>query len=940
MSTLHRIEFERLRYWQGQTLRAADDRDQRRFDALRRRLHNLALHSTEGVAFGLRVTRIDEDPVTWEVACGLAYDCRGRELLLQRPRRIDMPTQAAWLVLRPRKAGRRSSGASACCVASEPGCIPDEALLLDADFELAWTGGESEPVEGVALARLDAEGVLDAQFRPRQARPLAKPRLARGETVRGDTPWEPWTIQEPDGKGGLRDRVVGVQTHIDTSAAGFTRTPCYIATIQSQTWNLAKTEFAPAFFPHVADATPAGFTFRLLMTEIARRRYEALADFSRVTETTRGVGDRLQVTVAAAAAFRKGDMVAQLRPRSDKVVRVLKSDSSKLTLEAALDGARQGSELAVGNLPRMSKVTEVKPVDPAVLAAVTAAPQIRKGDVLLRMSDGKLAVVDRVTQGKLVVGDPFENWTTADTLMAARPSASVEVKSARVSDDGLKTSIELKPASHAVGVGMVLVLLNENKRPLATVAKVASRSGAIIEVEPVLSNEALTALRRVVPAEASVTVQSLEPASRSTLSVESVGPFAEGDFVAIVGRPGQIALVKDIDEDKKQLELWPPLDNVQVGEHVVAANWRCATTVSAVDVPPTTRVVVGRANAALPGSFVVLRIDDEFSAPVAVTNVQGATLTLATPFVELKRLDTLAVGVFPGIVTVVAQGAQPEQVTIAEPGRLAAGDSVVLLPAAGAAAVRPVFQVVTASGTLAVLSESPGLLNPGQQLACVHWRDRVSLTAVGDIDPTQVEVDGELVFRESDVVGMLNHYADNANPGMVEAVAGNVLTLALPGIEHGDGIVKKDWIDGGIVGPAAVSYLPGAQQTFPSQLQPFVRMKTTDGLERPAQAVAYGLDLLSGRFVSAGVLPLLTDPASGQVALLRLDANTTFRLRPETLSLVTSFNTEFPRAFATFAQKQKLSVRWTACLQEFAPHARCPGQQTHDPCAQGHSSED
>jgi hypothetical protein len=633
-------------------------------------------------------------------------------------------------------------------------------------------------------------------------------------------------------------------------------------------------------------------------------------------------------------------MVAQLRPRAGKVVRVLKSDSSKLTLEAALEGARQGSALAVGNLPRMSEVTEVKPVDPAVLAAVTAAPQIRKGDVLLRMSDSKLAVVDRVTQGKLVVGEPFENWTAADALMAARTSASVEVKSARVSDDGLTTSIELKPASHAVGVGMVLVLLDEKKRPLATVAKVASRSGAIIEVEPLLSAAQLDALRRVVPAEVSVTVQSLEPASRSTLGVASVGPFAKGDFVTIAERPGQIALVKDIDEDKNQLELWSPLDNVQLKEHVVAANWRCATTVTAVDVPPTTRVVVGRADAALPGSFVVLRIDDEFSAPVAVTNVQGPTLTLATPLAELRRLDTLAVGVFPGIVTVVAQGAQPQEVTIAQAGRLAAGDSVVLLPAAGAAAARAVLQVVAASGTLLVLSESPGLLNPGQQLACVHWRDRVSLTAVGDIDPTQVEVDGELTFRENDVVGMLSHYADNSNPGRIEAIAANVLTLSLPGIEHGDGILKGEWFDGGIIGPAAVSYLPGAQQSFPAQLQPFVRLNKSDGLERPAQAVAYGLDLLSGRFVSAGVLSILIDSTSGLVALLRRDADATFRLRPETLSLITSFNTEFPRAFATFAQKQQLSVRWIACLQEFEPHVRCPGQQSYDPCAQGQSFED
>lgn len=104
--------------------------------------------------------------------------------------------------------------------------------------------------------------------------------------------------------------------------------------------------------------------------------------------------------------------------------------------------------------------------------------------------------------------------------------------------------------------------------------------------------------------------------------------------------------------------------------------------------------------------------------------------------------------------------------------------------------------------------------------------------------------------------------------------------------------------------------------------------------------MAYGLDLLSGRFVSSSVFPILIEAASGRVGLLRLDANAAFRFRPETLSLITSFNTEFPRAFATFAQKQKLSVRWTGCVQEFTPAFGCPGRQPAEPCGQDNSSED
>jgi hypothetical protein len=206
------------------------------------------------------------------------------------------------------------------------------------------------------------------------------------------------------------------------------------------------------------------------------------------------------------------------------------------------------------------------------------------------------------------------------------------------------------------------------------------------------------------------------------------------------------------------------------------------------------------------------------------------------------------------------------------------------------------------------------------------------VTSTAPADPRQIEVDADLDFRDNDVVGRLTHYADNGNAGLVEKVEGKVLTLSLPGLEHGDGIVDQGWIDGGIVGPAAVRYPAVVPQPFPSLWQPLVRLDTIDGLTRPVAAVAYGFDLLSGRYVSHKVVPFLFDAAGGHALLWRLDPNASFRYRPETLSLITAFNTEFPRAFATFAQKQKLSVRWSGCVREFPAASGCPGAQPHDPC--------
>jgi len=938
MSTPYRQDFERLRYWQGQTLRSIDDRDQSRFDARRRQLHNRALHAIDGVSFGLGVTKRSDDPPMYEIACGLAYDCLGRELILQRPRQVGLPTEPSLLVLRFRAASARSSS---CCapLPSDSGCVPDDALLLDRDVELVWDPvGSIQRVNGVALARFTAEA-LDATFRPKQARPLARPRLARGQTVKGNTPWEPWAIDEPDGQGGIRKRVVGVETHIDTSAAGFTRTPCYFASLEAPGWDLATAEFAPAFFPHVADPTVDGFTFRLLMVETARRRFSASFGTARVKTTTRGVGDRLLVDLSSAGPFQQGDVIALLRPRARAIVRVDEASGKELTLAAPLDGAVAGTTvLAVGNLPRITPVTNVLPEDPAMLAAFTAATAVKKGDVLLRAADNALAVIDSVQQGKLTVGEPFAGWKATDAVSVARLSGAVEVKSATVSADGLKMSLELKPASHPINVGLTIVLLDAQKAPFAAPAKVTSRTGATIEVEPPLSAADITDLKRVAAFAPDITIQTLQLKSPGIIvEVDATEPFAVGDVVAGADQTSTITSVEKIVANKKQLVLRSPIP-VKMGSTLVAANWRGATTVSSVGVGGPNEVIVGRANAVVPGSFVARRDGDDFSDPVAVKSVNGTMVILGSPIAGLARLDTLAVGVFPRIATVMGQQTQQEQIQIVEPEGLTVGDQVVRLGADAAPA--SVVQVVAVNGNDVVLSESLGTLSAGQQLATIEFRDSLQLTAINPADPASIEVDRKIAFRDQqDIVGVLEHYADNSNPGLIESIQGDRVTLSIPGIEHGDGIVSEDWIDGGIVGPAVVSFLSTSQLAFPSQFQPLVRFATVDGINQSQVAVAYGFDQLTGRFVSSAVRPFLYDAAGRHIFLIPVNLNGAYRYRPETLSLITTFNADFPSAFATFAQKQQLAVCWIGCQQEFPAPSGCPGQQPWDPCADPDSSE-
>ena len=932
MSTPYRRDLERLQYWQGQTLRSRDARDQGRFDALRRQLHNRALHATSGIAFGLRVQRTAADPRRIEVACGLAYDTRGRELILQRARTMPLPDKTSWLLLRLRATAR--DGAS-CCVPTDPGCMPDGTRLLEGEAELVWIAiSPLDAPDAAVLARFDGTQ-LDAGFMPAQARPLAKPRLARGETVKGDTPWEPWTVEQVDGQGGIVSKVVGVQTHIDTSASGFTQTPRYVASVQAQAWNLAKAEFAPAFFAQVADPAADGFTFRLLMTEIARRRYGAWFGSARVTAATRGVADQLSIEVDDAAVFKQGDVIAQLRPRARTVVTLAAFAKSKLTLDAPLAGVQAGSTvLAVGNLPRIATVTGVLPDDPAMVAAYTASPAVKKGDVLQRTSDGALALIDRVAAGILTVERPPANWQTTDALVVARMTEAADVKTAALSADGASLVLDLRPASHGIGVGMAIVLLDADRQPLDSTPKVTVRSGGTITVQPVPSAAEITALARVAPFAGGLTIQSLSAKSRSLVELDDVAPFAVGDFVAASNDASQIAVVEQVLKGKKRLGLSSAL-GLSVGSQLVAADWLSATTIAAFDPMQAQTVQAGRADAARVGDLVALRASADVGSPVSVTAVAGAALTLASPLVGAVRLDTLAVGRFGRVATVVAQQARQEEISIAEPGALAAGDCVMRWPASGTVAPEAaVAQVASASGTQVVLADSLGVLGVGDRIATVQWRDGVDVTSVDAAQPTQVGVVGDVTFGVRDVVGVLSHHADASNGAYVQRIDGKKLTLS-PGIANGDGIVDQGWIDGGIVGAAARARPPPAPAAFPAPWQPLVRMDSIEGLDSRTLATVYGLDLATGSFQSRAVMPFVFDAAGLHLLMFSPASTTAYRFRPETLSLITRFNSDFPGAFATFAQKQQLVVRWIGCQQEFPPPVGCPGQLPYDPCAPG-----
>ena len=100
------IEPQRLRYWQGQMLKSRDFRDQATVVAQLRWWHNRALHNAYGVREGLTVTPVEGRKFV-RVMCGVAYDCYGRELILQTTREIPLPaTGPQTLLIRYRETAQ------------------------------------------------------------------------------------------------------------------------------------------------------------------------------------------------------------------------------------------------------------------------------------------------------------------------------------------------------------------------------------------------------------------------------------------------------------------------------------------------------------------------------------------------------------------------------------------------------------------------------------------------------------------------------------------------------------------------------------------------------------------------------------------------------------------------------------------------------------------
>jgi hypothetical protein len=281
MPRLKKRRLERVQYWQGQMLRARDFLDLQAVEAQRRWWHNRAVHNAYGVAEGLKslpnsalseVTGIIVSP-------GVAYDISGRELILERQQYVALPVNlpldqvVTWSLLmryKPPQRRMRPDEIGEVCFNS-PGSV------VAGTAEFVWKAGDRiDPAEGVSIVAVRfSKGRLlgrDPSFIQPAPIPVARPLLAAGATVPGSTPWTPWTVVFAQAQGeSSGPATMGVQTWVDTSAAGFTQIPCYFAQLEGALWNPQAGQFVPALFQSIAVESITGFMFRIWLQPVYRQ---------------------------------------------------------------------------------------------------------------------------------------------------------------------------------------------------------------------------------------------------------------------------------------------------------------------------------------------------------------------------------------------------------------------------------------------------------------------------------------------------------------------------------------------------------------------------------------------------------------------------------------------------------------------------------------------
>ncbi len=268
------IPFERITYRDGQQLTARDLQDDQQRDARLRWLHTRYLHQTWGIALGLEVRRVEGDDTVVAVGPGYAVDEVGRDIVLAEGLHISVPEVAGSFVLtlsyQPDSAFRDRQGAAIICISGGLDSRRERPVFTWQRPEAVHFGPEVPLVQVVVDEAGAIQGEeLDLRAR-RNAQPFVRPHMGWGITEPGQTGWDSW--EEEGSLGGRTARTLGLEVTVDTTEAGFIKTPYYFAVLQSdaspEPWS---GDSGSTFFlgnaGFITNPTKESFTYRLLKTD-------------------------------------------------------------------------------------------------------------------------------------------------------------------------------------------------------------------------------------------------------------------------------------------------------------------------------------------------------------------------------------------------------------------------------------------------------------------------------------------------------------------------------------------------------------------------------------------------------------------------------------------------------------------------------------------------
>jgi hypothetical protein len=146
--------------------------------------------------------------------------------------------------------------------------MPTQQLTNRSGVPVSFRDADPDPAApDRAIGQQDTTVATDPALRhavPR-SRPVARPRIGRGATISGRTPWRPWFQQAEAGV-----LLLGLEVRVDTSAAGFTDVPDYFVQITGTIWGGGQSQLPLLPFGHISEASKDWFVYRLTMPWLVR----------------------------------------------------------------------------------------------------------------------------------------------------------------------------------------------------------------------------------------------------------------------------------------------------------------------------------------------------------------------------------------------------------------------------------------------------------------------------------------------------------------------------------------------------------------------------------------------------------------------------------------------------------------------------------------------